>query len=179
MQEVRISDRKTVKQHPFFVYGTLIPGQPNEHFWEDCLGSAEPAHLPNGRLYDMGAFPMLLEGGRNSVQGQIIFPKNNLPIEKYQLLVQRLDNLENYDPDEIETSPYYRVLREVFTKNNTPVTAWVYLGREAYTAGQPIIKSGDWVQYSTSAQSEMAQWWQTRGQELLFGTEQLETTGKD
>jgi gamma-glutamylcyclotransferase (GGCT)/AIG2-like uncharacterized protein YtfP len=173
------TNSKTGKQYPFFVYGTLILGQPNDHYWEDCAGTAEPATLPNGRLYDMGTFPMLLEEGQTAVQGQLVNPARGLTIEKYQLLVQRLDNLENYNPDEIETSPYYRVLREVFTNDNTPVTAWVYLGRQAFTAGRPIISSGSWVQHSATAQSEMVQWWQTRGQKLLFGTQQKDTSGKD
>lgn len=122
---------------------------------------------------------MLLEGGRNPVQGQLVTPARNLPLKKYQLLVQRLDILENYDPDEIETSPYYRVLREVLTNDNTPVKAWVYLGRKAYTTGRPIIESGDWVQYSTAAQSEMIEWWLSRGQDLLFGPIKKETHRKD
>lgn len=169
------------KRHPFFVYGTLLSGQPNDFYWEDFIGTAEPAFFPNGRLFDMGSFPMLLEGGDSPIQGEVVYPVEDLDQATYQLLVQRLDTLENYDPNNIENSPYYRVLRRVYLKDNKPVTAWVYLGRPKYTTERPIIEDGDWAGHSTNFQSHMLDWWATHGHEL-FGKDaktKTETDGKE
>ncbi|MFZ0544354.1 MAG: gamma-glutamylcyclotransferase family protein, partial [Candidatus Promineifilaceae bacterium] len=136
-----------VGQYPFFVYGTLIPGQPNDFYWEDCIGETKSAVFPNGRLFDMGSFPMLIERGRESVIGQVMVPHSNLDANTYQLLVQRLDNLENYNPENVEDSPYYRALRTVFIQETQPTTAWVYLGRPKYTQGRTFIRGGNWVEY--------------------------------
>lgn len=57
---------------PFFVYGTLIPGQPNDHLWQGAIGSLEAAVFDNGRLYDMGFYPMLVEGRAGMVKGKLI-----------------------------------------------------------------------------------------------------------
>jgi gamma-glutamylcyclotransferase (GGCT)/AIG2-like uncharacterized protein YtfP len=158
-----------VERYPFFVYGTLIPGQPNDYYWQDCIGEMEEAILSNGRLFDMGSFPMLLEGGDKPVTGRIMYPKRELKDEDYQLLVQRLDSLENYNPDDVDNSPYYRVLRTVHLIDNEPETAWVYLGRPIYTQGRPLIPDGDWVNYSANGSDPISVWWQEREQDLLFG----------
>jgi gamma-glutamylcyclotransferase (GGCT)/AIG2-like uncharacterized protein YtfP len=168
-----------IERNPFFVDGTLIMGQPNDFYWEDCVATAVPAHFPNGRLFDMGSFPMLLEGGAMRVQGQLMYPDKELSDEDYQLLVQRLDTLENYNSDDVDNSPYYRVLATVFLNDNQPVTAWVYLGRPIYTEGRPLIDSGDWVSYSAEGQSHIAGWWEERGLGLLFDTGNDETSGKE
>ncbi len=168
-----------IQMYPFFVYGTLISGQPNDFYWEDCIGTAEPAYFPNGRLFDMGSFPMLLEGDGGQIQGQLMVPVKGLSEDKYQLLVQRLDRLENYDPEDVDNSPYYRVLRTVFLENDQSVLAWVYLGRPSYTVGRPKISSGDWVSHSTSNQSHMLDWWQKHGHELFTQAPEIETKEED
>lgn len=155
--------------YPFFVYGTLMVGQPNDFLWEACIGSVKSAVFRNGRLYDMGSFPMLTEGSGKKVMGQVMYPHTDLSVKAYDLLVQRLDNLENYDPEDMDNSPYYRVLRTVFIENTQPVTAWVYLGRPQYTAGRPLINSGSWADYSTDNASHIALWWEKRRPNLLFG----------
>jgi gamma-glutamylcyclotransferase (GGCT)/AIG2-like uncharacterized protein YtfP len=168
-----------IEKYPFFVYGTLIKGQPNDFYWQDCIESAEPAYFPNGRLFDMGSFPMLIENGGTRIKGQVMYPCQELSVESYQLLVQRLDTLENYDPDDVENSPYYRLLKTVFAKGSQPVIAWVYLGRPSYTIGRPTIPGGDWVSHSAEGQTSISTWWQDRGQDLLFGTNDRKTSGKD
>jgi gamma-glutamylcyclotransferase (GGCT)/AIG2-like uncharacterized protein YtfP len=160
------------KQYPFFVYGTLIPGQPNDFYWEDCIGDVKPAVLPNGRLYDLGSFPMLLEGGDRPVIGQIMVPRPGLSGDSYKLLVERLDSLENYNPEDIDNSPYYRVLRTVFGQDNQPITAWLYLGRPKFTQDRPLIPGGDWAKHSANAATPIADWWQERGEALLFSEDE-------
>jgi gamma-glutamylcyclotransferase (GGCT)/AIG2-like uncharacterized protein YtfP len=117
----------------------------------------------------MGAFPMLLAGGDSPVTGQVVYPRTDLSDEDYQLLVQRLDKLENYKPEDVDNSPYYRVLRTVMLTDDEPVTAWVYLGRPIFTKGRPLIPGGDWVSYSAQTLGPISAWWQERGENLLFG----------
>jgi gamma-glutamylcyclotransferase (GGCT)/AIG2-like uncharacterized protein YtfP len=167
------------EKYPFFVYGTLILGQPNDFYWEDCIETALEAAFPNGRLFDMGTFPMLLEGDGGLVKGQIMIPFSDLNDQTYQLLVQRLDTLENYNPDDVANSPYYRVLRQVFLPDNQPLMAWVYLGRPTYTKGRSLISDGDWVNHSHSTQSHMLDWWAKHGYELFDGELVIDTDGKD
>lgn len=157
------------EKYPFFVYGTLIPGQPNDFYWQGCIGATKKAIFRGGRLFDMGSFPMLIEGGENEVMGHIMYPKKKLSNDEYQLLVQRLDTLENYDPENIDESPYFRVLRPVLIQDSQPVQTWVYIGRHSYTEGRPIIPSGDWVKYSASSQTHISIWWKEHGQDLFLG----------
>jgi gamma-glutamylcyclotransferase (GGCT)/AIG2-like uncharacterized protein YtfP len=168
-----------VERYPFFVYGTLIPGQPNDYLWEDCIEKAEQGVLVGGRLFDMGSFPMLIDGGWETVAGKLMFPYKELPDEDYQLLVQRLDTLENYDPENVEDSPYYRVLRSVLVGNDKPITAWVYLGRPQYTDRRPLITNGNWIEYSANVHSHIATWWEEHGQGLLFSKAANNAGGKD
>jgi gamma-glutamylcyclotransferase (GGCT)/AIG2-like uncharacterized protein YtfP len=168
-----------IERYPFFVYGTLIPGQPNDYLWEDCIEKVGQGILVGGRLFDMGSFPMLIEGGRETVAGKVMFPYKELPEEDYQLLVQRLDTLENYDPENIEDSPYYRVLRSVLVGNGKTVTAWVYLGRPQYTERRPLITNGNWIAYSANVHSRIANWWEEHGQGLLFSKAANNAGGKD
>ena len=94
---------------PFFVYGTLLPGQPNAYLWGEAVAAQQTAVLPNGRLYDLGSFPMLVEEGEESVQGMLIWVR---PAE-YTAVVASLDELEGYDPAQPLASAYRRVRRAV------------------------------------------------------------------
>ena len=67
-----MSMKSTPRLLPFFVYGTLLPGQPNAHLWGDGIVAQQNATLANGRLYDLGAFPMLVEEGEEKVVGWFV-----------------------------------------------------------------------------------------------------------
>jgi gamma-glutamylcyclotransferase (GGCT)/AIG2-like uncharacterized protein YtfP len=128
---------------PFFVYGTLLPGQSNFHVWQGAAARWEPAVFPNGRLYDLGAFPMLLEEGRNAARGMVIF----VDAARYDQTLVALDQLEGYDPVAPERSFYLREPRTVYLAHGEPVTAWVYLGRPVWTAGRQPIPHDNWLDY--------------------------------
>lgn len=144
------------KQLPFFVYGTLLPAQPNFHLWEDSILETVPALFPNGRLYDFGAFPILLPGNGQIVHGRLVTVKP----ERYHHIVRRLDELESYQPNQPETSIYLRQRCRVQTEEGLTVITWVYLGKERYSAGTPLIPSGNWLQHITTKQTQIEQWWQ-------------------
>lgn len=142
---------------PFFVYGTLLPGQPNAHLWGDGLVAEQAARLPNGRLYDCGAFPMLVEEGEEAVSGSLIAVQPEL----YPAILARLDALEGYDPAEPNASAYRRVSRDVITADGRRQTAWVYVGHAAALPGMAPIPGGDWRRYAAATFADMQQWWQT------------------
>ncbi|MCB9418866.1 MAG: gamma-glutamylcyclotransferase [Ardenticatenaceae bacterium] len=128
---------------PIFVYGTLLPGQPNAFLWQGLETGVENAQLRNGRLYNMGGYPMLVETGVDSVQGQII----TIAVDFYEVVLARMDFLEGYDPLRPEAARYRRVVREVTLANGRSTTAWVYVGQMAFVNGRVPIPDGNWTAY--------------------------------
>ena len=143
-------------QLPFFVYGTLLPGQPNFFLWGDAISSMESATFLGGRLHDMGFYPMLVaaEAGK-SVQGQLI----TLEPTQYHAVVQRLDALEGYDPTQPEDSEYQRQVVVVVLQNGRLQPAWIYLGQPHFVQGKPEVASGDWPAYAAKNQPDLQDWW--------------------
>ena len=145
---------------PFFVYGTLLPGQPNYYYWGDAILAMETAVFPNGRLYDLGSYPMLIEAEGGSVTGAVI----TVDQSQYHAILTRLDQLEEYDPEQPEQSSYIRAKRAVQLPDGRIQTAWVYIGQWHFQPSLPVIKNGDWVEHSTSKHAEINEWWLTASQ---------------
>lgn len=161
-------------QLPFFVYGTLLPGQPNYHLWAKAIRTEEPAILPGGRLYDMaqlglGQYPMVVEevqvgdeyivGGKWQVVGVLV----EVEAAYYETVLRTLDVLEDYRPLQPEQSFYRRVRRIVTLHNGRQRVAWVYVGRAAIVAGLEPIRGGNWKAYCASRQAEVNRWWAAGG----------------
>ena len=144
-------------QLPFFVYGTLIPGQSNDHLWRSGIKCVETAVFTNGKLFDMGYYPMLVEGDGGTVRGKLISVANAV----YEETVNRLDYLEGYFPNKPAESGYRRVKREVINQSERRVLSWVYLGRLDLARGSEFIPGGDWVGYTARLRSRMDNWWET------------------
>ncbi|HID54191.1 MAG TPA: gamma-glutamylcyclotransferase [Anaerolineae bacterium] len=142
---------------PFFVYGTLLPGQPNYALWAGAIVAEERAWLEHGRLYDASAYPMLVEMGEDSVQGILI----TVDPDQYPAVLARLDWLEGYKPDKPEQSDYRRVAREVCLADGRTAQAWVYIGKIQYISALPIIPNGDWAAYVQNKQETIDRWWET------------------
>lgn len=144
------------QQLPFFVYGTLLPDQPNFTLWGQEIAQMTPAKFHGGKLYDMGYYPMLVtvEDG-NIIQGMVITVK----AEQYDAVQQRLDALEGYDPNEPDLSGYQRRAVEVILANGRSQTAWVYLGQPELVTGRPSVSSGDWAAYAAKKQTLLQDWW--------------------
>lgn len=162
--------------HPFFVYGTLIPGEPNDHHWQGSITSAEPAVLENAQLYDLGTFPMLVEtnlagDAQKTSEKHVIGRLISVPETSFQAVIEALDRLEDYHPDDESSSIYLRVLREVLTHDWRRVPAWVYTGRWSTAKPYPIIPEGDWLAYCQREKQggNIATWWQKNGLDLFFG----------
>jgi gamma-glutamylcyclotransferase (GGCT)/AIG2-like uncharacterized protein YtfP len=131
---------------PFFVYGTLRPGEANHDlFLRGRIHSEEPGRLPGALLYDGPGYPYAVEGAGGTVAGELVTPR----AEAYAELLAALDELEEYRPGD-PRNLYERVAREVIrTADGTPVRAWVYVAAPSVAArlrarGR-LIESGDWL----------------------------------
>ncbi|MDT9698064.1 gamma-glutamylcyclotransferase family protein [Streptomyces sp. P17] len=129
---------------PFFVYGTLRPGEPNhEVFLRGRTLKEEPATLVGALLYDGPGYPYVVEEPGAQVRGELITARP----EEYAELLRTLDRLEDYAPGD-PRNLYERVEREVLT-GSRPVRAWVYVAAPAVAARLRtrgnLIESGDWA----------------------------------
>jgi len=148
---------------PFFVYGTLLPRQPNAYLWGDSVVNLGDAALAGCNLYDMGAYPMLVEEGVGEVVGMV----NTVAEADYEAVMARLDRLEGYDPMQPDQIRYRRVVREVQVINassehgqsSRSLKVWVYIGHPTAVADLKPIPGGDWAAYSAKTFQDIDQWW--------------------
>jgi gamma-glutamylcyclotransferase (GGCT)/AIG2-like uncharacterized protein YtfP len=147
----------------FFVYGTLLPGEPNHGlFLAGRTRSEEPGRLSGAVLYDGPGYPYAVEERGGVVHGELV---TVLP-QDYGELLADLDRLEEYTPGD-PRNLYERVEREVHRVecdvhrvehdvhrdvhrdgDGPSVRAWVYVAAPAVAArlrarGR-LIGSGDW-----------------------------------
>ncbi|MEU5898278.1 MULTISPECIES: gamma-glutamylcyclotransferase family protein [Streptomyces] len=131
---------------PFFVYGTLRPGEPNHavHL-HGRTAKEESALLPDALLYDGPGYPYAVEHpGKGPVRGELLtaLPTANAP------LLTALDLLEEYIPGDPHNL-YERVVRDVLDRTGAPVRAWVYVAAPRIAAGLrasgSVIGTGDWA----------------------------------
>ena len=132
---------------PFFVYGTLRPGEVNHDlFLRGRIRSEEPGRLADALLYDGPGYPYAVaEPGGGPVLGELVTARP----EEYGELLGALDELEEYAPGD-PRNLYERVAREVVrTADGTAVRAWVYLAAPSVAvrlrARGKLIESGDWL----------------------------------
>ncbi|MEV7070487.1 gamma-glutamylcyclotransferase family protein [Streptomyces sp. NPDC093990] len=130
---------------PFFVYGTLRPGEVNHDlFLRGRVRCEEPGRLAGALLYDGPGYPYAVEEARGTVAGELVTPR----ADAYAELLALLDELEEYTPGDPHNL-YERVAREVTrTADGTPVRAWVYVASPPVAARLrargKLIESGDW-----------------------------------
>ncbi|MFF3915578.1 gamma-glutamylcyclotransferase family protein [Streptomyces sp. NPDC001852] len=129
---------------PFFVYGTLRPGEANHDlFLRGRTASEEPARLPGAVLYDGPGYPYAVDEPGGEVRGELV----TCQPEAYEELVAVLDRLEEYTPGDLRNL-YERVARDVVRTDGTTSRGWVYLAAPRVVArlrdqGRPI-EGGDW-----------------------------------
>ncbi|KOG07102.1 hypothetical protein ADK35_44465 [Streptomyces viridochromogenes] len=133
---------------PFFVYGTLRPGEPNHApFLRGRTLTEEPARLVGAVLYDGPGYPYAVEerGDSGTVHGELVTARP----EEYPALLAALDRLEEFAPGD-PRNLYDRVAREVVRESDgTAVRAWVYVAAPSVAARLrahgKLIESGDWM----------------------------------
>jgi gamma-glutamylcyclotransferase (GGCT)/AIG2-like uncharacterized protein YtfP len=131
---------------PFFVYGTLRPGEVNHDlFLRGRTRSEVPGRLSGAVLYEGPGYPYAVEEpGDGVVCGELVTAHP----ETYAELLAELDRLEDYVPGD-PRSLYERVERKVVRDaDGATVRAWVYVAAPAVAArlrtrGRPIA-GGDW-----------------------------------
>lgn len=113
---------------PFFVYGTLRPGERNHDlFLRGRVLSEEPGRLPGVRLYEGPGYPYAVEEPGGVVAGELVTARP----EAYEELLAELDRLEGYLPGG-PRNLYERVLRNVLREGDgAAVRAWVYVAAPA------------------------------------------------
>ncbi|MGW1671192.1 gamma-glutamylcyclotransferase family protein [Streptomyces sp. NPDC002324] len=139
---------------PFFVYGTLRPGEVNHDLFLRGRTRAErPARMRGMALYDGPGYPYAVEetaeetgggrGGGGAVTGELVTART----ESYAELLRALDELEEYAPGD-PANLYERVERPATLDDGTVVRAWVYVAAPAVAAGLraggKLIEDGDW-----------------------------------
>ncbi|MFD3973951.1 gamma-glutamylcyclotransferase family protein [Streptomyces cyaneofuscatus] len=94
---------------PFFVYGTLLPGEPNHDLFLRGRTSGERAAvLPRALLYDGPGYPYAIDG-HGRVHGTLLTAAPGV----YGELLGLLDHLEEYLGPGHPRNLYERVVREV------------------------------------------------------------------
>ena len=145
-----------MKDVPFFVYGTLLPEQPNFRLWRDSISRMEYGRIKDCQLFDMGAYPMLVESKKKYVHGMLVFV-----IPEYKdKMITKIDELEGYDPEKHGESAYNREMRKVELESGKTVTAWVYLGHKKYIDQEKPILGGKWAKHVTRKGKEQQDWWE-------------------
>ncbi|MFJ4837288.1 gamma-glutamylcyclotransferase family protein [Streptomyces sp. NPDC088746] len=152
---------------PFFVYGTLLPGEPNhDRFLRGRTRGERPAVLPGALLYEGPGYPYAIDG-HGTVHGALVTAAPGA----YAGLLGLLDELEQYLGPDHPRNLYERVVRRAVPTplpdapvaavpgsagpgsagpvSAEPVRAWVYLAatavaRSLRTGGTPV-PGGDWL----------------------------------
>ncbi|QES50268.1 hypothetical protein DEJ50_23025 [Streptomyces venezuelae] len=130
---------------PFFVYGTLRPGEYNHAlFLRGRTAAEEPARLPDALLYQGPGYPYAVYHPGTSVTGDLITAAPGV----YRELLADLDRLEEYHGPGRPRNVYDRVAAEAHRADGSTVRAWVYLAappvaRRLAETGL-AIPGGDW-----------------------------------
>lgn len=144
---------------PFFVYGTLLPGEPNHGlFLRGRTAGERPAVLPRALLYEGPGYPYAIDG-HGRVHGTLLVAVPGV----YGELLGLLDHLEEYLGPGHPRNLYERVVREVeLPAEGVPgdggsVRAWVYLAATAVTrslrTGGVLVPGGRWTTGRTPGDS--------------------------
>ena len=120
-----------------FVYGTLRRGLRLHHHLQGAvyLGDARIA----GSLYDIGTYPgLLVNPSPGWVSGELF--------KVDEEMIQSLDAVEEYNPEEPERSEYLRRVVTVWTPTGVPMKAVTYIFNRD-VQGFVFIDSGDYKLY--------------------------------
>lgn len=129
-------------QLPFFVYGTLLPGEANYHLWREAIDEVRPAVLGGARLFSLGQFPMAVEAQEGEVRGLTV----SIRPSSYRAALALLDQLEGVQLHPFRGPGFRRVRRIVRPAGEPAVVAWVYIGSALHVGRREPIET-DWKTY--------------------------------
>lgn len=135
--------RKTIKELPVFVYGTLLPGHGNYEYFLEGHTLMEEVGTMQGKMYDNhGAYPVVDTKLEGTVKGMIM----HIQPAKFQAVMESLDHLEGYQ-EGCTNNLYERVVVDVKSVSGSVVKCYTYsmgaLFHECIDS-LPEIASGDW-----------------------------------
>ncbi|SFJ01744.1 Uncharacterized conserved protein YtfP, gamma-glutamylcyclotransferase (GGCT)/AIG2-like family [Paenibacillus sp. UNC496MF] len=129
------------REHRVFIYGSLLPGQPNHAVAAAHIRQAVSG-VVRGRLVDCGAYPALVRDGLAHAQGSRV---RGLWITVGDRGLQAMDALEEYNGIE-EENDYDRVWT---ADAEAPArSGWVYVWEGP--RGCPAIQDDNWPDYAAS-----------------------------
>ncbi|MEU5805480.1 gamma-glutamylcyclotransferase family protein [Streptomyces sp. NPDC047718] len=131
---------------PFFVYGTLRPGEVNHAlFLRGRTAAEDPARLPGALLYDGPGYPYAVRQEGAEVVGELITAAPGA----YATLLAELDRLEEFHGPGLPVNVYDRVRCDAVRQDGTRTPAWVYLAAPPLArrlrASGTEIPGGDWL----------------------------------
>jgi gamma-glutamylcyclotransferase (GGCT)/AIG2-like uncharacterized protein YtfP len=139
---------------PFFVYGTLLPNQPNYYLWKYSIIDTKNGIIRNYQLFDMGHYPMIVESEGNNVEGMLIYIKS----EDYNKITKVIDNLEGYNPEKHGDSAYNRETKNIELENGELEKALIYIGSEDFVKKENAVEGGNWIAH-VSNKKKNQDWW--------------------
>lgn len=133
------------KTYPFFVYGTLRPGQGNYHLLEGETTTEEHGIVHGYAMHSNGRFPYLVPTGNKDdiAHGTLI----EVPHERYLEIQARLDQLEGCRTGDkpSDRNHYNRILETVTVDDGVQILCWVYVPSSNLPSRLPRVASGDWL----------------------------------
>ena len=144
-----------MKKLPFFVYGTLIPDQPNYYLWKESIADTKNGIIRNYQLFDMGHYPMIVKSEGKNVEGMVMYIKT----EDYDKITKIIDNLEGYNSENHGDSAYNREIHNIELEDGELVKAWIYTGNEKYIRKENTVEGGNWVKHMSGKKGNQ-DWWE-------------------
>jgi gamma-glutamylcyclotransferase (GGCT)/AIG2-like uncharacterized protein YtfP len=130
--------------YQLFVYGSLRSGfrSPVYEYISRFFTFVGEARV-RGKLYDLGEYPAALPVQEDSfIIGELYIIKQE---DEFSWAIGQLDDYEGVNIEVGEEKLYYRELADVLL-NDTVTRAWIYWFK-GDVSGQPLITSGDLIQY--------------------------------
>lgn len=128
-----------------FVYGTLKQGGKLAGAFDGNRTGSQRAVLKGALLYDLGAFPFMVEAPDGEVIGEL---HTYSPLYK---VITRMDSIEGFDPSREESENFYlRKMVVVTGEDGKRYNAWAYFMNPEHVARLTVtrkpIESGEWLQ---------------------------------
>jgi gamma-glutamylcyclotransferase (GGCT)/AIG2-like uncharacterized protein YtfP len=129
-----------MKKLPFFLYGTLRPGEIRYHVIAPAVESLVSGKLEKAKMTNTGGFPYIEPAESGSIVGEVCVVKD----ADYSSVLGRLDAIEGY----IDGGTHCFFQREIVTVQTAAgdVECYCYLGGTVKRHGGDPIPSGDWKQ---------------------------------
>ena len=127
--------KKTEKQYPLFMYGSLMQGFGNHFRIRNIFSEMKKAILQGFDMYELWTYPGIIPG-KGQIHGELYYI---LP-EYFETILKELDRIES-------GAGYHRELKEVFDNEGITILAYVYILNYDILDRCNKIESGDWREY--------------------------------